>query len=80
MAAFACGLAVFASAPQWWLSRAAGRELRWAPWQQAIGSSYVLFAALVLLLSAFAVLTPREPRRPVLPPIPATYKGDPARL
>jgi alpha-1,2-mannosyltransferase len=80
MAAFACGLAVFASAPQWWLPRAAGRELRWAPWQQAIGSSYVLFAALVLLLSAFAVLTPREPRRPVLPPIPATYKGDPARL
>ncbi len=60
-AAAACGLALFVTAPQWWLGRYAGPELRWAAWQQAIGSSYVLFAALVLLLSACGQLTPPTP-------------------
>jgi len=46
------GLLVFGAAPQWWFPSTGGRELRWAVWQQATGSSYVLFAALVLLLSA----------------------------
>jgi alpha-1,2-mannosyltransferase len=50
------GLLVFAASPQWWFPSAAGRELRWSFWQQATGSSYVLFAALVLLLSACAKL------------------------
>ena len=48
----ACGLVVFAAAPQWWFPHGAGRELRWAPWEQAAGSSYVLFAAAVLVLAA----------------------------
>lgn len=64
MAAFACGFVLFAAAPQWWLGKFAGPELRWAAWQQALGSSYVLFAALVLILSACGMLTPRTPKSP----------------
>jgi alpha-1,2-mannosyltransferase len=60
-AAAAGGLVLFVAAPWWWLGKFAGPELRWAPWQQAIGSSYVLFAALVLLLSAVGKLTPPTP-------------------
>jgi alpha-1,2-mannosyltransferase len=56
-----CGLVLFAMAPQWWLGKFAGPELRWAAWQQAVGSSYVFFAALVLILSACGQLTPRTP-------------------
>jgi alpha-1,2-mannosyltransferase len=58
LATAACGLLVFAASLQWWLPWGAGRELRWTIWQQITGSSYVLFAALVLLLSASAKLTP----------------------
>jgi alpha-1,2-mannosyltransferase len=58
MAVAAGGLVLFATAPQWWLGRFADPELRWAAWQQAIGSSYVLFAVLVLILSACGQLTP----------------------
>ena len=57
----AIGLVVFVAAPQWWLGKFAGPELKWAAWQQAIGSSYVLFAAFVLLLSACGKLTPPTP-------------------
>jgi hypothetical protein len=64
-----CGLLVFGAAPQWWFPASAGRELRWAPWQQLVGSSYVLFAALVLFLSACAMLTPRASR--AFPPGPS---------
>jgi alpha-1,2-mannosyltransferase len=62
-AAAACGLVIFATAPQWWLGRFAGPELSWGAWQQAIGSSYVLFAALALFLSACGLLTPRREDR-----------------
>jgi alpha-1,2-mannosyltransferase len=65
--AAACGVVLFAAAPQWWLGKFAGPELRWAAWQQAIGSSYVFFAALVLLLSACGLLT-RQRRQPVRHP------------
>jgi alpha-1,2-mannosyltransferase len=51
-------LLVFGAAPQWWFPSAGGQELRWAAWQQVAGNSYVLFAALALLLSARAPLTP----------------------
>jgi len=47
----ACGLAVFAAAPQWWFPSDGNRELHWAAWQQAIGSSYVIPSAAMLLLS-----------------------------
>ena len=57
VAAAACGFVLFATAPQWWLGKFAGQALSWAPWQQVIGSSYVLFAALVLLLSACGRIT-----------------------
>ena len=56
VAAAACGFVLFVTAPQWWLGKFAGPALSWAPWQQVIGSSYVLFAALVLLLSACGLL------------------------
>jgi alpha-1,2-mannosyltransferase len=46
------GLVVFAAAPQWWLPSGRDQELHWAAWQQLVGSSYVLFAAVVLALSA----------------------------
>ncbi|HEX4291899.1 MAG TPA: glycosyltransferase 87 family protein [Trebonia sp.] len=46
------GVVVFAVAPQWWFPSGGGRELGWALWQQAAGSSYVILAAVVLLLSA----------------------------
>jgi len=56
-AAAAAGLAIFTAAPQWWLAKFAGPAPSWAPWQQAIGSSYVAFAALILLLAASGRLT-----------------------
>jgi alpha-1,2-mannosyltransferase len=52
------GLALFTAAPQWWLGKFAGPAPEWAPWQQAIGSSYVFFAALILLLAARGRLNP----------------------
>jgi alpha-1,2-mannosyltransferase len=88
-AAATCGLVLFATAPQWWLGRFAGPELRWAAWQQAIGSSYVFFAALVLLLSACGRLTPATPAAraasdPGHSPLDALHRqqadGHPARL
>jgi alpha-1,2-mannosyltransferase len=68
LATAACGILVFAAAPQWWFPSGHHRELRWAVWQQVIGSSYVIFAVLILVLSAAAMLTPR-----------ATPEGDPRR-
>jgi alpha-1,2-mannosyltransferase len=59
VAAAACGFVLFAAAPQWWVGKFAGPELSWSAWQQVIGSSYVIFAALVLLLSASGRLTPQ---------------------
>jgi alpha-1,2-mannosyltransferase len=48
------GLAVFAAAPQFWFRHGHRRELHWALWQQAAGSSYVVFAVLILALAGFA--------------------------
>jgi alpha-1,2-mannosyltransferase len=50
--AAAGGLAVFAAAPQWWFPSGGNRELHWAAWQQVAGAAYVIFASVVLLLSA----------------------------
>jgi alpha-1,2-mannosyltransferase len=61
LAAGAGGLAVFAVAPQWWLGRFAGPELSWAAWQQVLGSAYVIFAVVVLLLAACGRLTRPAP-------------------
>jgi alpha-1,2-mannosyltransferase len=72
MAAAVTGVAVFAAAPQWWFPAGANRELGWAPWQQAIGSAYVIYAALVLLLPAGALL-------PARPAGPAKKRSSPGR-
>jgi alpha-1,2-mannosyltransferase len=46
------GLALFAAAPQWWFPSGGNRELHWAAWQQVAGGAYVIFASVMLLLSA----------------------------
>jgi alpha-1,2-mannosyltransferase len=65
--AAACGLVIFAAAPQWWLGRFGGQELSWAAWQQVLGSSYVIFAVIVLLLAASGRLTRRSPAASTVP-------------
>jgi alpha-1,2-mannosyltransferase len=60
----AVGLAIFAAAPQWWFPHGANRELHWVAWQQVIGSSYVILAVVILLLSA----GPGQ-RQPLLGPV-----------
>jgi alpha-1,2-mannosyltransferase len=52
LAGCAVGLALFAAAPQWWFPSGGNRETYWAVWQQVIGSSYVILAAVILLVSA----------------------------
>jgi len=77
LAVAACGVVLFATAPQWWLGKFAGPALKWAAWEQAVGSSYVLFAALVLFLSARGQLISRRPAA-VLPgtsPGPMLFSG-----
>jgi alpha-1,2-mannosyltransferase len=51
----ACGLAVFAAAPQWWFPSGGNMDLHWAAWQQILGASYVIFASFMLALSARGV-------------------------
>jgi alpha-1,2-mannosyltransferase len=50
------GAIVFYLAPQWWFPSGGQRELRWAAWQQIVGSSFVIYAVLVLLLVAAIAL------------------------
>jgi alpha-1,2-mannosyltransferase len=59
LATAAAGLVIFAAAPQWWFPLGDNREAHWAVWQQIIGSSYVIYAVVVLLLSATAWRLPR---------------------
>jgi alpha-1,2-mannosyltransferase len=61
LALAAVGLAAFAAAPQWWFPSGGNRELGWAVWQQAVGSSYVILAAAVLVLSAVRPALARPP-------------------
>jgi alpha-1,2-mannosyltransferase len=53
LAIAAAGAVMFAVSPQWWFPSGGNRELHWAAWEQAVGSSYVIFAALVLLAAAW---------------------------
>ena len=50
--AAAAGAVTFAVSPQWWFPSGGNRELHWTAWEQAVGSSYVIFAAVVLLAAA----------------------------
>jgi alpha-1,2-mannosyltransferase len=52
------GTLLFALSPQWWLPNGANRELHWAVWEQMLGSSYVIYAVIVLL--AALALTPAD--------------------
>jgi alpha-1,2-mannosyltransferase len=81
LAGAAAGLAVLASAPQWWFPTGGNRETHWAAWQQAIGDSYVILAAVILLLSACLDTAGTRPggahtraispgRRSSVPPLP----------
>ena len=54
------GAVLFLVSPHSWLPSSGDRELRWAAWQQVVGSSYVYFAAAVLILAAFAKSLWRE--------------------
>jgi alpha-1,2-mannosyltransferase len=58
LAAASAGLAIFVAAPQLWLPRGGNVELRWAAWEQVVGSSYVIFAAVILILACTAAMLP----------------------
>jgi alpha-1,2-mannosyltransferase len=51
-AATALGIVLFFAGPQWLLPHGHHRELAWSGWEQAVGSAYVFFAAVVLLYAA----------------------------
>jgi hypothetical protein len=53
LAVAAAGAVMFAVSPQWWFPGGGNRELPWTAWEQAVGSSYVIFAAVVLLAAAW---------------------------
>jgi alpha-1,2-mannosyltransferase len=59
------GFVIFASAPQTWFPSGGNKELHWAVWEQVVGSSYVIFAAIVLIGSAMPWHRPRPGPHPV---------------
>jgi alpha-1,2-mannosyltransferase len=71
------GLVVFAVGAQWWFPSGSRRELRWAFWEQVIGSSYVIFAVLVVLVFTVVRLSPASAPQKVLAP---SRSGDPVPL
>ena len=52
LAAVAVGVLLFAVAPQWWFPDGGNRELHWAAWEQVVGDSYVIYAAVILIGAA----------------------------
>jgi alpha-1,2-mannosyltransferase len=52
LAAALAGLVLFAVGPQWLFPHTENREAHWAAWEQVIGGSYVILAAVILLVSA----------------------------
>jgi alpha-1,2-mannosyltransferase len=78
-AAAATGLGVFAVAPQFWFPHGLQREIGWRALQQATGCSYVLFAALILVLASSA-LTRRWLTSSVHKPAAATSSGAPGGM
>jgi alpha-1,2-mannosyltransferase len=59
----AVGALVFALSPQWLLPNGGNRELHWAAWEQVLGSSYVIYAVIALLVAAFWSSRPLSPIR-----------------
>jgi alpha-1,2-mannosyltransferase len=74
------GLVLFAVGPQCWLPRGGNRELSWAPWQQILGDSYVLFAVAVIGWFAYCGLAENVSlsRRLAPRPYPAWIRADSA--
>jgi alpha-1,2-mannosyltransferase len=76
------GLALFAAGPQCWLPQGGDRELSWAPWQQIVGDSYVLFAVTVIGWFAYCALAAnvspagRLAAQPSLDTAPLVHAGD----
>jgi alpha-1,2-mannosyltransferase len=68
------GLVIFLAAPHWWFDR----EPHWALWQQAIGASYVLFAAGVLIMAARMGRTAGYSPRGT--PVPERHPADQAEV
>jgi alpha-1,2-mannosyltransferase len=68
--ATAAGIVIFAAGPQWWFPRNHLRELDWSAWQQMVGSAYVGFAAIILVIAAVGmsglVVPAARPRTPRL--------------
>jgi len=60
-AAAVAGIVLFVVCPQWWFPHGGNRELHWAFWEQAAGSSYVAFAAAVLIMSLRIRVGERDP-------------------
>jgi alpha-1,2-mannosyltransferase len=52
LAAAIAGIVIFATGPQWLFPHGHSRELDWSTWQQIVGSSYVGFAAIILVIAA----------------------------
>jgi alpha-1,2-mannosyltransferase len=46
------GIVIFAAGPQWWFPHGNLRETDWSTWQQIVGSAYVGFAAIILVIAA----------------------------
>jgi alpha-1,2-mannosyltransferase len=67
---FGSGLVVFAAGAQWYFPASHHRELRWAGWEQVVGSSYVVYAAVVVLL--FAAVRLATAPAPMAGPAPAS--------
>jgi alpha-1,2-mannosyltransferase len=55
LAAATAGIVIFAAGPQWWFPHGHSRELDWPAWQQIVGSAYVGFAAIILVIAALGV-------------------------
>jgi alpha-1,2-mannosyltransferase len=55
LALAAAGALMFSLAPQWWFPNGGNRELHWAIWQQVVGSSYVIYAFVVLVAAAVSL-------------------------
>jgi alpha-1,2-mannosyltransferase len=62
LALAAAGALMFALSPQWLLPNGGNRELHWAAWEQVVGSSYVIYAVIVLLGAAVALPRPGASR------------------
>lgn len=48
------GLLIFVLRPQWWFPNTRDQELLWAPWQHVVGSAYLVWALVALVMIGVA--------------------------